>query len=589
MNSEKKNVQCVVCGGTEYVKEIGFYYCVECQTQSQELREEVFDLKYDASGIPLNTSTKTIPSVKKSVDDCVEWTTWEAFNFILRGQVEELMSMGASEKFKYTVLQLWAHYLSKLEVAFTSQSLKVLPKIGPSYHEKDRNLVYGTPAELRKSKRKKHQSLSDADSVSTSFSEEIVARKRFRQSKRALVEVEKEKHTQNLESSRDQSTILDLSAVESEKSNTSIVRPLRRTVYSKAACKVRKSKLKTMKWTPARRVLKEKRLLHYTNPNTLSRFRLLVLLHIALLCSRERIQLSDILRWVREGHLAYYEISHLLPSNYCIKGKDHLAFSPEVYLPSYSTVQKTAKKLAKLLNVSNWMKPNLLDLTTRFLKELQLPAMFLTLVERFMVTTPSLNAYDQEKVPNFEVRVMAIIIIILKLLLGLDGKTEDVISSTASKINSLLSDRVSSQLFVWRDWVQFIVCRKALVVQYHFPTRDKIAPEVYIKPQVYINCWEQLRDKCGPSKAVPCRSTNKLLVNSMKQPFLKLKGLDTKEVEKLYFPPTLTPYYSYVKEILSFLPNGEVMTARNILSQDFTSMDLEYLLRPAVYLTVNQY
>ncbi len=31
----RANLQCDVCGSTEFITESGFYYCTECNTQSQ--------------------------------------------------------------------------------------------------------------------------------------------------------------------------------------------------------------------------------------------------------------------------------------------------------------------------------------------------------------------------------------------------------------------------------------------------------------------------------------------------------------------------------------------------------------------------
>jgi TATA box-binding protein-associated factor RNA polymerase I subunit B len=63
-----------------------------------------------------------------------EWTSWEYYNFILKGLVDELIVLGASRALKIVVLQLWATYLKKLEVAFTSLTHTKLPKLGINYH-----------------------------------------------------------------------------------------------------------------------------------------------------------------------------------------------------------------------------------------------------------------------------------------------------------------------------------------------------------------------------------------------------------------------------------------------------------------------
>jgi len=48
--------------------------------------------------------------------------------------VDELIGLGAQKRVKIVVLQLWATYLKKLEVAFTSKKQSRLPKLGINYH-----------------------------------------------------------------------------------------------------------------------------------------------------------------------------------------------------------------------------------------------------------------------------------------------------------------------------------------------------------------------------------------------------------------------------------------------------------------------
>lgn len=60
-------------------------------------------------------------------------TSWECYNYILRGFVEELLSFGAKEELKLMALQLWAGYLRSVEVAFFSRKLPELPKLGARF------------------------------------------------------------------------------------------------------------------------------------------------------------------------------------------------------------------------------------------------------------------------------------------------------------------------------------------------------------------------------------------------------------------------------------------------------------------------
>jgi hypothetical protein len=45
-----------------------------------------------------------------------------------------MIGLGAKKTIKVVVLQLWATYLKKLDVAFTSKNHVRLPKLGINYH-----------------------------------------------------------------------------------------------------------------------------------------------------------------------------------------------------------------------------------------------------------------------------------------------------------------------------------------------------------------------------------------------------------------------------------------------------------------------
>lgn len=61
------------------------------------------------------------------------WTSWELYNFVLIGLTNELIELGVSPTIKLTVLQLWATYLGKIEVAFISIKKRCLPKLARRY------------------------------------------------------------------------------------------------------------------------------------------------------------------------------------------------------------------------------------------------------------------------------------------------------------------------------------------------------------------------------------------------------------------------------------------------------------------------
>lgn len=67
------------------------------------------------------------------IDQDEKLTSWEVLNYILKGITEEMIELGAKPSLKIIVLQLWASYLQKLEIAFTSVQVERKPKLGYAF------------------------------------------------------------------------------------------------------------------------------------------------------------------------------------------------------------------------------------------------------------------------------------------------------------------------------------------------------------------------------------------------------------------------------------------------------------------------
>lgn len=75
------------------------------------------------------------------VDEELGWTSWELYNFVLIGLTNELIELGMSTDIKVTVLQLWARYLGKLEIAFISAKKKLIPKLARRYKKRSLQIL----------------------------------------------------------------------------------------------------------------------------------------------------------------------------------------------------------------------------------------------------------------------------------------------------------------------------------------------------------------------------------------------------------------------------------------------------------------
>ncbi|XP_059045586.1 uncharacterized protein LOC131841292 [Achroia grisella] len=107
---------CTVCGSTDLNLIDGYYYCVECGTQDSNVRETMFEDRYLEDGGNLFVQKRTkIKIIKEDVKMCGEWHKWHAYNCILAGLTEELISIGAKPSIKTKVLWLWSLYMKKYQ------------------------------------------------------------------------------------------------------------------------------------------------------------------------------------------------------------------------------------------------------------------------------------------------------------------------------------------------------------------------------------------------------------------------------------------------------------------------------------------
>lgn len=126
---------CTYCESTKYNLVDGWYYCNECHRQNfQELELDAF--AFGGDGALKKTKIKDVSMRERIVKDQQELTTWEGFNYILRGLTNELLQLGVNPNIELTVFQLWTAYLTKTEIAFFDIEKPALPKLPPSFKKR---------------------------------------------------------------------------------------------------------------------------------------------------------------------------------------------------------------------------------------------------------------------------------------------------------------------------------------------------------------------------------------------------------------------------------------------------------------------
>lgn len=584
---------CTVCRGTDFFCDSGYYYCSECQTQYQDLREEVVEGN-DWEEQPRRKKRKrssVLPKAPQVVEE--NMTSWEGYNFALVGLVNELISLGVNPSFKKLVLKLWSTYLAKLEVAFTSKTEPALPKLGPNYKHYDAYIIYGYSERKEKQEEAKQQRLKDKkknahdELLDDSASGEYHVDK-LKNLKRKRVAFQMDCDRSMNEMSLTSQTLTDVTL---EMLSTSQMDEEEGTHHL------------DLEFTAEGEKHKGKYLIPSMHPGVLSRSKLLVILYLALLISREKVKLSDLLRWTQEEHLSYINICKLLPSMAKAVGETASLFGVAQRPPAYEDVLTMTQQFSHFIGVKVLKAPQLSDLIKHYTTQLNLPAQVCLLAQRLLALLPeqrqAVIVSVKDKIPNWEGIAMSHIIIALKILFGLDGCTENRNSRVAQRINRLIAVQHGTvKLFVWEDWVKFCTLRKTAFMLLH--DRSYIESNLptsaiqNIKPALsaWGNKWESKEIRSGEF----LRKNEIFLAHLQAVSRLQNKSSDCASDIPLNFAPSLSPNSHYTETILCALQNGQLQVPsggewanavnslnHDILSENFSSSVIDYLTHPERY------
>ncbi|XP_043668375.1 TATA box-binding protein-associated factor RNA polymerase I subunit B [Vespula pensylvanica] len=546
---------CRVCGGTKFFKEAGYFYCEICQTQNEEIIEEVLEIRADPS-----TKLRKI-TIKQQKDrkhgENQGWTTWEIYNFVLIGLTDELIELGASLDIKLTVLQLWAAYLSKLEVAFTSINKKCLPKLSKRYHKKDAEIIYGKVRSQKKIKRRNRTNINSASNSMASGTQSDGGSQTFHRNKRLMINADYEKYVKSQTNSDTFSGVTVQSGYSSD-GGTSFEAEGKVSFSKHAKEETRKIKVLSKKVPFGKRIKYKKTHIttqYKTGPYIITPMKLWAIVYLALRIHKESIQLSDMLRYAREGHMSYYRLDHLVPSEVKLSQNDVNFLSQNTEI-THKGMRRIAASMAKFIGIKKMSCPNLFPLINRYCQELALPRGVLLYAERLIALSPPTMIFDYKKpcIPNYEARAMAFIIVVLKVLFGLDGITEHIISKTAEHINNVArkQDALDKKLFSFCEWQRYIECRKNILVNKHFPTKLKYNPSIPLKNHMYLKFLEFIKSK-KDGEAPEVTNYKHLfprdLSDAMKQCFEKLNQDNISSEDMTIFTPSLTPFHSYLQQL----------------------------------------
>lgn len=360
--------------------------------------------------------------------------------------------------------------------------------------------------------------------------------------------------------------------------------------FSKAGERIRKKKLSQfIKETSELKSLDENLPLFELSKsqriNVLTGRTLLCIIYCALNICRSQIQLSDLLRFVIEGRISYYNTKLHLPEEITeldipLSHEEHHSYR----LVSYESIRNQLVYFVQLIPdlASSFVKPNLLKLCGRYLKEMCLPEDLELYVGRLLNFIPPRMIFNDrvEMVPNYEGRAMAYILFVLKLLFGLDGEREREMSVSAQNINKILK-KSDSQLFVFTDWMNYIEYRQEILSKFYYPTmfnHDVKSEKAYSAFTSMITYLNQKTKHTEGSKVLG-KDKKRMASKLNAQEILARLSKNHENFEpmgQILFPYTTTPLADNFKLILE--TSNDIN--RELANQDFTVSSCEHFLRP---------
>ncbi|KAF2897605.1 hypothetical protein ILUMI_08574 [Ignelater luminosus] len=573
------DITCNVCDGTDFFIEAGHYYCTECRTQSQDIIEQVFDVPEETTAAR-PTSSKRIRK-KKKIED--QLTSWECYNYILLGLVNELIELGADSKLKRVVHILWFKYLKKLEVI--SDKPGETPKLSAINSRKNAEILYGRVRKKRRSSR----SPSPASTTDTSITDASILRREKAKQRRSMIVAQYDELSNTMQSEdvslHNQSLISLRSGSDSSKTkeekylryNEGSKKELLKIMtkhHLKAHCRDVDSLLDCHK--VSYKTLTHKFAHGY---EVLSRSKIYALLYLGLLINKDKIQLADLLRFIREGNLSFHSVRHFFPEEYEGRIASIKSWNSANTLLCHFRLREIAADIAKHLKITKYIpRQNLAELCRRYCTELNLPdevwGYTLNLMSKAL---PKMHVTEQSSImPNYEGRTMCFIMFFLKLILGLDEVTEDRFSSYAENINN--SNIVENKMFIWKDWIHYINYRKLVLMQHHFPTKYLYDYKNVGNQNISIDFLNEQNSK----HEIDQNLTREAEV--LKQLLERLKDNQPLPRQALQFMPTFTPFRDYTKTLLASTIPQENNYLLDVLSLDFNDYSFNFLINPIFYL-----
>ncbi|CAK1540936.1 unnamed protein product [Leptosia nina] len=525
--------RCNVCGGPDMNLVDGFYYCVECGTQNENIQEHIVDNIVLGDGTMVKFKTKKIRKEKEDVEMSPEWYKWHAFNYIISGLTDELITAGAEPTVRSKILWIWIRYVKKFQV-------KSMGHISLFHADSDKENVESATHDTNK-----NTDESSRDRIS--FEED--EHKLHSDVRKSCKTMYANENCDDVSDS-DEEIFGELNSDDDCSSDEEC-----NTIVNK----------------------RKRRFEHFVSIDPITKGVIISILNAALNLDKSNIQLSHLSRLIKSGHINIDDCIKYIPEDLNKTKIPQFATFMRSLKKEYSSgrICYVTKNLFKTLDLGSPLTPNLGKMIDDYIKELCLPNEFQNLVESLMFQYPFFKNLGLDCTYDFEAICMSYIIVALKMCFGLDADYEIRLSEVVDNINQknnypksyAFTERSENnrRLFSFKEWSEYLRARKMIVCKHNLFIANLYKSET-TDDYIFL---EHLPER----SAVPPTLSQQVTMDILnKIPLLSPVSVIPKNEFDLIFTPLTTG----TDVILEYIQDPEL---RLVLSEDFTQYSLDYAVK----------
>lgn len=327
---------------------------------------------------------------------------------------------------------------------------------------------------------------------------------------------------------------------------------------------------------------------------------LLCIIYCALNISNSQIQLSDLLRFIQEGHVSLFDFRKFLPKSSIASFQYHNnKFGiTNRSVPLIDQIRKRLNHFVKTIP-DLWpclKSPNLLDLSKRYITELCLPKDTVEMVG-YLIKNYPLDQTKFQFLLNYEAIAIAYIIIALKFAFEFDGVYEKELQTLAEDINGEIeySEINAPKYFLFDEWLKFIEYRTIVMKRYyvplmfhdekktnneHFPIAEFLTTLRSKTVEEEDDYYEEEPPTADESKINAFRKQVANMLTELLKQHDENPNKDRDEMPTIAFEPSMTPTKDYFEFIVKNY--GEKLCLNmELASSNFTETSLSYYFDPS--------